>query len=179
MTALTRYTLAATAAILAGLASPAHAAVANRTDTVSAPGACTANAPTTAIRYAVTGIRHAGTTSFYVSCSLRNNWTGSPAGGSGTGTHQAFVLFRNGSTTAQTIRCVLYPGISYDGSTVNGGSFPTSKTIAAGTSDYLEWDSVAMIGGGARFANLNFSCGLPPGVTLTYIDDYYDEDVGT
>ena len=169
------------AATLTGLAAalPANAATASRADLESAAGACVANAPSTAMRYTVAGMRNAGTASVYISCAIKNNWNGVASGGSGTGVTYIDASFVNNGTADVVVRCTLNPGASYDGLLTGGGSYPKSATVHAGTQGILSWDAAVSIGLGGRFANPNFSCSLPAGVTLTYFYAGYDEDVGT
>lgn len=179
MTHASKSLLLATAGTLVLLATGSATAVpVIRDDMLSPPGACTPNVPTSAIRYTVAGMKNIGTTSLYITCSTRNDWRGVPSGGTGTGTIDVQLGFRNNGSTAVTVRCVLYPGYSSNGVATSGGAYPKSMTLAAGGSLALQWNAPTIVGAGARFANPNVSCSLPPSVNVGYFRDFYDEDVG-
>ena len=168
-------------ACLLGLAAalPASAATADREDVAAASGVCVPNVSTASLRNSVAGIKNTGTTNVYVSCSMKNDWHGVASGGTGTGTYRTGIRFVNASSTAVEVKCALYPGYSWNGTTVSGGSYPKSLMVPAGTDVFMTWLAATVIGTGGRFANANFSCSLPPNVTMLYVYDVFDEDIGT
>ena len=168
------------ALLVAGLAGTGTASAVTRLrqDLVTPAGVCVPNVPTTAARYTVAGLKNAGTTNFYVTCSLKNDWHGAVPSTPGTGTTLTYLFFRNSSSTTANIRCTLYPGYSYDGSAVSGGSFPKSMNLAVGGQSSITWDPAVIGGSGTKFPNVNFSCSLPPNVIITFVFEAYDEDVG-
>ena len=170
--------VAALASCAAGFSLPTSAVTLDRDDVVAAAGACVPNVSSPDIRYSVAGIKNVGTASVYISCSVKSDWHGVGSGGTGTGVSYAGLIFKNVTGAATTLRCTLNPGYSYDGVAISGGSYPLSKVASAGTHENMSWYASTLIGSGARFQNFNLSCSLPPGVTLTFVEVLYDEDVG-
>lgn len=174
----TRMMLAAAVATLTMnlFASPAAtAATAGRSEIITGAGACVPFSPTTQIRYAASSARNGGTSTFYLACAQQGDWQ---AGGPGTTV--ASVYARNGGAEEITINCTLRPGYAGgDGVSTSGGTYPKSLTLAPGGGDYMLWDAGTVIGAGARFANPNFTCTMPPGGSINFLYTTFDEEIGT
>lgn len=115
------------------------------------------------LRKRPTAISNEGTATVFLSCS--------PISTHDVSVINAAVLFRNNSAAPVTISCTM----------VNGRAsfaplyYPKTQTIEPGLSNYMVWNPWEF-GQTYFFDQINFSCGVPPGVDLelTYIttDDF-------
>ena len=171
-------TIVLAGALACWLAVPSYASTAYRSAAISGANACVANSTTTVLRFAVTGVRNAGTENVYVTCGVNGDADGSDIYHVGTGSTGGAVGFRNTTTAAVVVKCTMYPGSTSSGSVASMSSYPRSATVPADAYRQLSWSAIGLPEIGERFANMNISCSLPPGVILTTIYDTYDQQVG-
>ncbi len=163
-------------AVAAASSVSADASAAESTErewTQGAASACAAFAPTQQIRTSATGVRNAGTSTFYVACGMPGDYNGHMDGGA---TQTDIVAINRGDAPVK-VSCTLRPGY-VEGNATSQGAFPQSYTLEAGEQHWFEFNSEDILGDG-RIANPNFTCTLPPNVEITHMNRYYYEDVGT
>jgi hypothetical protein len=165
--------------VVALLAASAPAAYAQqyveRELTVGASSACVPFFSATQARYSATGMRNAGTSQFYASCSAQAGWGGDHDSGS----RKVDIVARNLTDAPVKVSCTLRPGY-VEGSSTSQGSFPQSYTIPAGAQHWFEWYRSSMWPESPELyiANPNFTCTVPAGVEITHLNLYMYENVG-
>ncbi len=172
--------IASLAVVLSAAAWPsADAAAAEstlRVWTQGAAGACAAFAPTQQIRTSASGVKNAGTATFYVACGMAGDFKGKLDGGAS----ETEIVVANRGEVAVKVSCTLRPGY-VDGDTPVQGAFPQSRTLEPGEQYWFEFNAedLALLGDDEFIANPNFTCTLPPNVEITHMNRYYREDIGT
>ena len=151
----------------------ASAAEAGRSWTQGAASACAAFAPTQQIRTSSTGVKNAGTMTFYVACGMPGDFNGHANGGA----YEAAIVAANRGTTPAKVNCTLRPGYVV-GSATEQGAFPRSFTLAPGQQYWFWFDAASLMPAGKTFGNVNFTCTLPPNVEITHMNRNFNEDVG-
>ncbi len=169
--------LAVTLFVAGTLASPSvSAAKVARETLVHAPGSCVPFAPTGNVRYTSVGVRNAGTSTFYISCSVLADWDN---GLEDAGAYRVYLSLANNAADDVTVNCTLRPGYAISASTTSGGAFPRSTVVSAGSSSAIEWiASTVYQSEDFKFGTPNITCTLPVGAELRYIYITGDEEVG-
>jgi hypothetical protein len=85
------------------------------------------------------------------------------------------VALQNDSASDIEINCMLSDGLGENitGVTIN---YPKTITIAAGQSEWIDWDTNDT--GGGNFSYPSLSCQLPIDVSISYTLVMYQEDIG-
>lgn len=135
--------------------------------TVMAAGACQPFAPTSSVRYNASGLSNVGTQMFYVVCSVGASGDAGGAGMYPNASTRQTIVFSNNASAAQTMTCSARPG-RVDSSSNDQRVSTRSTTVSAGASSAFMWipADFSMV----TLANANFTCALPPGMTINYID---------
>ena len=162
--------LAATMAF-AGMVTPANAATSIRNDVQMAAAACQPFFSTTQARYSASGLNNAGTSQFYVVCSMGGFWQGE----TNMGNDYMGVVVYNPTGNSINVACTARPGYVIGGGSVQGAS-PQSSSIAAGSFKTFSW--IPSDFGATTLKNANFTCTLPPGATINFVETYQYVDVG-
>lgn len=154
--------------------STSQAVLLTRTSHQMAAGACQPFVPTSAVRYNASGISNAGTSAFFVVCSM----AGGPVDDftTGDGTVALSVVVTNNSGSTQTTNCTARPG-TVVGSTNTQLGLPASMIIGPTETRVFQW-SQANFGGAQSVGNANFTCVLNPGHSIQRLQTDYKEDIG-
>lgn len=156
---------------LACQTAPASAATSLRNDVQMAAAACQPFFSTTQARYSASGLTNAGTSQFYVVCSMGGFWQGD----TNTGNEYMAVVVHNPTANSITVNCTARPGSVVGNSSIQGAS-PKSQQILAGGSAFFQWYPADF--STVTLRNANFTCTLPPGAVLNLVETYQYVDVG-
>jgi hypothetical protein len=151
--------------------SPAKALERETADTQMAAGACLPFFATTQAHYGAGGMTNAGTAQFYAVCSMGGFWQGDTDRGSD---HMAIVV-NNPTAASINVSCTARPGYIF-GTSNNQLASPKSAALAAGTVHSFVWFPSDF--GVTKLANANFTCTVPVGITIQYVETAGYLDVG-
>lgn len=139
--------------------------------TVNATGYCQAALPAyeTSLRKRPTAIRNEGAANAFVSCSLPGDYFN--VGGN----YFAAVTFANAGASVANVSCTFVDGLAAPWQEGGPVYRQGAVNVQPGTVNYLVWEPGAEE---AFSANANFSCSLPPGVEIHFIEIQFEEDNG-
>lgn len=174
MTRMTRNAFLAIAAIVAGstVAVPAAAVIVERTKLQNATGLCQAALPAFdgLIRKRPLAVVNEGSATAFVTCSIMaNNSFSYPQ----TRVTASFGAMEGASGT---VNCTLVDGLQ-------GGTYTTryatrSIAVASPQNVRMEWDAETFTTGPTGIVIPNISCSLPPGISINYVRNTYEDYVG-
>jgi hypothetical protein len=153
-------------AISALCAAPAHAS-----DVSNAVDVCQGSLPSFegALRKRPLAIANEGSSSSFVSCSLRAPLASEQITG-------LFVLFTNRSAATRTVSCTLVDGIAEPFPNLPPVFQPKPIALATGAFGVLSWDQDAD-NGGDPYNIPNLNCSLPPGVEINTVEMHTETPV--
>lgn len=157
--------------LCAAIALPASAATSYRSDLEMAAGACQPFFSTTQARYSASGLTNGGTATFYVACAKGGFWQA----GANQGYSMMKLVVSNPTDASITVNCTGRPGRVY-GANVIQGAAPRSSVIAAGSYAAFTWYPADFAT--TTLANPNFTCTLPVGAVLNWVEAEGSVDVG-
>lgn len=152
-------------------AAPADAATSSRSSVQVAAGACQPFFSTTQARYSAGGLTNAGTAQFYVACSM----SGLLYGSANLGSSLIAIFVNNPTSSSLSVSCTARPGWAL-GSGGTQVAAPQSANIAAGEYKSFAWTAASF--GTASIRNANFTCTLPPGAVIQFVEADGAWDVG-
>jgi hypothetical protein len=152
--------------------SPAEAVDKMRNDVKMAAAACQPFFTTTQAHYSAGGLTNAGTAQFYVVCSMGGFWQGL----TDQGNTLMQIIVNNPTATIIDVNCTARPGYIY-GTTNNQLASPKSATLQAGYAYIFTWHPSDF--GVTTMPNANFTCTLPAGIVIQYVETVGYVDVGT
>lgn len=145
----------------------------NRSFAQTGTGACQPALPVYAgvIRARPLAIQNEATTSAYLNCALVGTHLGPTGGQEMT---DVYVGVINNTAADVAVTCSTIDGIAKVTT-----PFVSSKTVTvgAGTSAELHWNAADNNGHNYLF-NANMQCLLPPGIGVSYLVSFYQEDIG-
>lgn len=136
-----------------------------------AAAACQPFFTTTQARYSASGLTNAGTAQFYVACSGGGFWQGY----ANQGNSYMGIVVNNPTAASISVSCTARPGYIHGTGNFQSAS-PKSAVIAAGGYKNFTWYPADF--STVSLSNPNFTCTLPPGAAIQYIETYRYVDVG-